>query len=177
MRHRSVLVALAAIAAAALVAAVASADDGGRKGDDDQGKNRDDTAKIFSAALAPSQVGDPAVHGVAAGGAPWVLKRGRVQLAADGTIKIQLRGLVIPIAHGTFPANTALPVTTVNASLYCAPDSSGAAATTASAPISPDGNARITDTLTLPATCLAPTVLVHPNAGLGAYIALPGWRP
>ena len=178
MRHRSVLVALAVIAAAALVAAVASADDGGRKGDDDQGKNGrgDDAAKIFSAALAPSQVADPAVHGVAAGGAPWVLKRGRVQLAADGTIKIQLRGLVIPIAHGAFPANTARPVTTVNASLYCAPDSSAAAATTASVPISPDGNARITDKLTLPATCLAPTVLVHPNGGLGAYIALPGRR-
>ena len=177
-RSRSVLVALAVIAAAALVAAVASADDGGRKGDDDHGRNQrgDDAGKIFSAALAPSQVPDPAVHGVAAGGAPWVLKRGRVQLAADGKIKVELRGLVIPIAHGTFSANTALPVTTVNASLYCAPDSSAAAATTVSAPISPDGNARITDKLTLPATCLAPTVLVHPNAGLGAYIALPGWR-
>ena len=177
-RNRSVLVVLAVIAAAALVAAVASADDGGRRGDGDQGRNRqgDDAAKIFRAALAPSQVSDPAVHGVAAGGAPWVLKRGRVQLAADGRIEVELRGLVIPVAHGTFPANTALPVTTVNASLYCAPDSSAAAATTVAAPISPDGDARITDTLTLPATCLAPTVLVHPNGVLGAYIALPGWR-
>jgi hypothetical protein len=177
-RNRSLLVALATVSAAALVAAVASADDGGRKGDDDQGKNGqgDDAAKIFSAALAPSTPGDPSVHGVAPGGVPWVLKRGRVQLAANGKIKVELRGLVIPIAHGTFPANTALPVTTVSASLYCAPDAAAAAATTASAPISPDGNARITDTLTLPATCLGPTVLVHPNGGLGAYIALPGWR-
>jgi hypothetical protein len=177
-RNRSLLVALATVAAAALVAAVASADDGGRKGDDDQGKNGrgDDAAKIFSAALAPSMPGDPSVHGVAPGGVPWVLKRGRVQLAASGKIKVELRGLVIPIAHGTFPANTALPVTTVSASLYCAPDAAAAAATTASVPISPDGDARITDTLTLPATCLAPTVLVHPNGGLSAYIALPGWR-
>jgi hypothetical protein len=173
-----VLVALAVLAVAALVAAVASADDGGRKGDDDQGKNGrgDDAAKIFSAAIVGSQLADPAIHGVTRGGAPWVIQRGRIQLAADGHIKIQLRGLVIPIAHGTFPANTALPVTTVNASLYCAPDSSGAAATTVSVPISADGNARITDKLTLPATCVAPTVLVHPNGGLGAYIALPGWR-
>jgi hypothetical protein len=170
-----VLVALAVLAVAALVAAVASADDGGRKGDDDQGK-RDDAAKIFSAALVGSQLADPAIHGVTRGGAPWVMKRGRVQLAADGAIKIQLRGLVIPIAHGTFPANTALPVTTVSASLFCAPDSTGPAATTNSASISADGNARITDKLTLPATCLAPTVLIHPNGGLTAYIALPGWR-
>jgi hypothetical protein len=174
-----VLVALATVAAAALIAAVASADDGGGKGDGDQGKNRqgDDAAKVFSAALAPSTPTDPAVHGVAAGGVPWVLDRGRVQLAADGKIRIDLRGLVIPIAHGTFPANTARPVTSVSASLYCAPESSAATATTGSVPISEDGNARISDTLTLPATCLAPTVLVHPNGGLGAYIALPGWRP
>ena len=175
-RNRSGLVALAAVAAAALVAAVASADDGGRKGDD-RGKRGDDAAKVFSAALVGSQLADPAIHGVTRGGAPWVIDRGRVQLAADGAIKIQLRGLVIPIAHGTFPANTALPVTTVSASLFCAPDSSGPAATTTSAPISADGNARITDRLVLPATCLAPTVLIHPNGGLGAYIALPGWRP
>lgn len=177
-RNRSVLVALATVAAAALVAAVASADDGGRKGDDDQGKNGrgDDAAKIFSVALVGSQLVDPAIHGVTRGGAPWVLKRGRVQLDADGHIKIQLRGLVIPIAHGTFPANTALPVTTVSASLFCAPDSTGPAATTKSVSISADGNAGITDKLGLPATCLAPTVLIHPNGGLGAYIALPGWR-
>jgi hypothetical protein len=177
-RNRSVLVALAVLAAAALVAAVASADDGGRKGDDDQGKTGrgDDAAKIFSAALVGSQLADRPIHGVARGGAPWVITRGRVQLAVDGRIKIALRGLVIPIAHGTFPANTALPVTTVSASLFCAPDSTGPAATTKSVPISPDGNARITDKLTLPATCLAPTVLVHPNGGVGAYIALPGWR-
>jgi len=177
-RNRSVLVAFATVAAAALVAAVASADDGGRKGDDHQGKNRqgDDAAKIFSAALVGSQLADPPIHGVTRGGAPWVIDRGRVQLAADGRITVQLRGLVIPIAHGTFPANTARPVTTVSASLFCAPDSAGPSATTDSVPISADGDAQIRDTLTLPSTCLAPTVLIHPNGGLGAYIALPGWR-
>ena len=177
-RNRSTLVALAAVACAALVATVAaSADDGGRKGDDhDQQGNREDAARILSATLAPSMPGDPSVHGVTPGGVPWVLDRGSVKLSADGRIKVALRGLVIPIAHGAFPANTARPVTTVSASLYCAPDASAAAATTSSAPISEDGDARIVDALHLPATCLAPTVLVHPNGGLTAYIALPGWR-
>ena len=178
-RNRSTLVALATVACAALIATVAaSADDGGRKGDDHQGKNGqgEDAAKIFSAALVGSQLEDPAIHGVTRGGAPWVIDRGRVQLAANGRIKIQIRGLVIPIAHGTFPANTARPVTTVSASLYCAPDDAGAAATTGSVPISADGDARIQETLTLPSTCLAPTVLIHPNGGATAYIALPGWR-
>ena len=92
-RNRSVLVALAAVACAALVAAVAaSADDGGRNGDDDQGKNGhgDDAAKIFTAALAPSQVGGSGWSTASrAGGAPWALQRGRVQLAANGKIKIE----------------------------------------------------------------------------------------
>jgi hypothetical protein len=178
-RNRSLLVlALTLLAVAALMAAVAaSADDGGGKdGDRHDGGKNDDAAKIFSAALAPSQPGDPAVHGVAAGGVPWVLDRGRVRLAADGRIRVDLRGLVIPVAHGTFPANTARPVMTVTASLYCAPDASGAVATTTSAPISASGDARIVDRLHLPGTCLDPTVLVHPNGAAGAYIALPGWR-
>jgi hypothetical protein len=179
IRNRSTLVALAAVASAALVATVAaSADDGGRKGDDHHGKNdqREDAAKIFSASLVGSQLADPPIHGATRGGAPWILDRGRVQLGANGRIKIAIRGLVIPIAHGTFPANTARPVATVSASRFCAPDSSGPAATTDSVPISADGNARIEDTLTLPSTCLAPTVLIHPNGGTTAYIALPGWR-
>lgn len=168
---------LSMLAAVALVAAVvASADDGHGKGDDHDGRRHDDAARIFSASLAPSMPSDPAVHGVPAGGAPWVLDRGQVKLGADGHIKVELRGLVIPVAHGTFPAGTARPVTTVRAALFCAPDSAGAAATTASVPISEDGDARIDDRITLPATCLAPTVLVQPNA-LNAYIALPGWRP
>ncbi|HEU5362707.1 MAG TPA: hypothetical protein VFU56_05150 [Gaiellaceae bacterium] len=167
---------LAVLAAAALGAAVvASADDGHGKGDDNDGRRHQNAARIYSAALAPSVPSDPAVHGVPAGGAPWVLDRGQVKLGADGHIKVELRGLVIPVAHGTFPAGTARPVTTVRASLFCAPDTSGAAATTGSVPISEDGDARIDDRIALPSTCLAPTVLVQPNA-LDAYIALPGWR-
>jgi hypothetical protein len=63
----------------------------------------------------------------------------------------------------------------VSASLYCAPDLAGAAATTQAVPISATGNATIADMITLPATCLAPIVLVHPNGGAGAYIAATGW--
>jgi len=67
-------------------------------------------------------------------------------------------------------------VTTVSASLYCAPDSSAAVATTTTVPISVSGNATIADTIAVPATCLAPIVLVHPNGGATAYIAATGWR-
>jgi hypothetical protein len=153
--------------------ATAGRDDGHNgQGDDDNGQGR----PLLSAMLAPSMPTDPAIHGVAAGGLPWVLDRGRVRLKADGSIRVEIKGLVIPIAHGTFPAGTALPVATVSASLYCAPDSAAAAATTTTVPISASGNATIVDTIALPPTCLAPIVLIHPNGGATAYIAASGWR-
>ena len=154
----------------ALIATVgASAHDG------HSGKSNDEhhANATFSSSLAPSVPTDPAIDGVAPGGVPWVIDRGTARLQADGRIRVKIEGLVIPIAHGTFPAGTALPVTTVSASVMCA---GGASATTGSVPLSADGDARIDDTLALPSTCLAPVVLVHPNGGAGAYIAVSGWR-
>jgi hypothetical protein len=146
-------------------------------GHNGQGDDGDEQGRLLlTSTLAPSMPTDPAIHGVAAGGLPWMLDRGSVRLKADGSVRIEIEGLVIPIAHGTFPAGKALPVTTVSASLYCAPDASAAAATTQAVPISATGNAMIVDTITLPATCLAPIVLVHPNGGAAAYIAASGWR-
>ena len=143
---------------------------------EDHGANHADAHAFLSASLAPSLPTDPAIHGVAAGGAPWALDHGSVQVQGDGHIRVEVEGLVIPVVHGTFPAGTARPVTVVSASLYCAPDTSAAAATTQSVPISEHGDATISDTIHLPATCLAPIVLVHPNGNDGAYIAVTGWR-
>ena len=127
---------------------------------------------LINESLAPSQPTDPTFHGVTPGGAPWVLKRGEVRLKSDGKLDLRVKGLVIP-ALGT-PG----PVTTISASLYCGADSSTTAAdTTQQVLLSPKGDARIHDTsFSVPSTCLAPVVLVHPN-GLGTiYIALDGWR-
>jgi hypothetical protein len=168
----------AAALALALVGAVGASAHDGHGGDDGSGNGNDnDGAKaLFTSALAPSHPDDPAIHGVAPGAVPWVLDRGKVRIGTDGSIRVKLQGLVIPIAHGTFPAGTARPVTVVSASLYCAPDSAAAAATTKSVPISEDGDATIADRVSLPSTCLAPIVLVHPNDSAGAYIAATGWR-
>jgi hypothetical protein len=38
------------------------------------------------------------------------------------------------------------------------------------------GDARIEAKITLPANCLAPIVVVHPNGNPGAYIAISGWK-
>ncbi len=126
---------------------------------------------LFRSTLAPSTPTDPAFHGIAPGGVPWVLAGSSVRLKADGEFDLRVEGLVIP-ALGT-PG----PVTTVSASLLCGPDTNtGPTVTTAAARLSPEGNARIESTLTLPASCLAPIVVVHPNGGVTRYIAVSGWK-
>jgi hypothetical protein len=68
-------------------------------------------------------------------------------------------------------------VQTISASLLCGPDSqAGAAATTEQVPLSARGDAHIDATLTLPAACLAPIVVVNPNGNTAAYIAISGWK-
>lgn len=167
-------IALALTAVSLTAAMTASARDG--HGRDDGDRDRQAAAAIFRSSLAPSVPSDPAIHGVAAGGAPWVIDRGRVVVRADGRIEATIRGLVIPVAHGTFPAGTPRPVNVVSASLYCAPDTSAAVATTPAVPISDEGDATISARVALPATCLAPIVLVNPNQAAGVYIAASGWR-
>lgn len=131
-------------------------------------------APLIDEPLAPSShlnPLDPTFHGVSPGMVNWALKRGEVRLKRDGKLDLRVKGLVIQ--------GTATPggVTTISASLYCGDASTAAVDTTPSVPISRKGDARIHDThFTVPATCLAPVILVHPNGNTMAYIALDGWR-
>lgn len=142
-------------------------------GHDGHGKGHG--GQLIRESLAPSVPTDPMFHGVAAGGAPWVLDEGTVRLSSDGRLDLRVRGLVIPVAPGN---GTPGPVNTVSASLYCGADSETMAAdTTNQVPISRDGDARIKDdSFMVPATCLSPVILVHPNGANTVYIALDGWR-
>jgi hypothetical protein len=129
---------------------------------------------IFQSTLAPSvpSPSDPTIHGVAPGGLPWVLDSGQARLRHDGRLSVRMRGLVLPGPPGN---GTPGPVTTVSASLYCGADTTPAVATTGSVPLSSSGDARINERLTLPAKCIAPIVLVHPNGGAAVYIAASGF--
>ena len=132
---------------------------------------------LLRSTLAPSVPGDPPFHGVGPGSVQWVLQRGEVRLKRNGEFRLRLRGLVIPSPPGD---NTPGPVNTVNASLYCGEDTgpppNTPAATTDQVPISRQGDADIDTTITVPAMCLTPVILVHPNGSPGAYISLEGWR-
>jgi hypothetical protein len=65
-------------------------------------------------------------------------------------------------------------VTTVSASLYCGA-STTPVGTSGSFPISTGGDARITANFTLPAKCLVPALLIHPNGANAVYIASSGF--
>jgi hypothetical protein len=133
------------------------------------GEHRGNT--LFDTTLAPTVPSDPALHGNAAGGAPWVLKFGEARLRQDGRLDVRIRGLVIPPPTGN---GTPGPVTTVRAALFCGIDTT-AAATTQSVPLSTSGNARIRASLTLPAKCLASTLLIQPNGSSAVYITANGF--
>jgi hypothetical protein len=108
------------------------------------------------------------LHGVTAGFAPWVIKQSAFQLLGNGDVVVVIRGLVIP------ELGTPGPVKTVDAALYCGNETTPAA-TTASVPISEQGNAVIVSHVSLPATCLTPAVLINPNHFGAIYIATSGF--
>jgi hypothetical protein len=165
----SVIVAAVAALSTALVFGALSA-----LGSDHGGHGKDHGGQLIRESLAPSMPTDPAFHGVAAGGAPWLLKEGSVRL--DGhRLDLRVKGLVIPNPPGD---GTPGPVNTISASLYCGADMDmTAAATTGQVPINRRGDARIRDdSFDVPSTCLAPEILVNPNGIATLYIAVDGWR-
>jgi hypothetical protein len=163
MSHRFTI-ALAALALAAGGAGTALADDGHH--------GADDNAKVVQAELFGSTpLPDGAVlFGVKPGGAPWVIDKGEAEARRDGTVKVEVKGLIIP----TTGAN---PLNGIAATVYC----NGAAAGTSKAyPFSADGDAKFEARLArqLPSPCLAPAVVLNPApngaVNTAAYIAATG---
>jgi hypothetical protein len=182
-RSAVALLATAAFAGSATTAVSALGDKGGgggpgngdHRGDHRADRNRHDGfdrgRDVLDTTLAPSVPTDPALHGVAAGGVPWVLRFGQARLRENGRIDVRIRGLVIPPPTGT---GTPGPVTMVSAAVYCGNDTT-AIGTTPSVPLSQTGDARIRGAFALPAKCLAPVILIHPNGNNAAYITASGF--
>jgi hypothetical protein len=166
MFSKKLLAAFIVVAATVFVAA-AAADHGGRGDHHGHGHGR----AILRDRLVGSVPDDPAIHGVLAGNVPWD-GGARASLDRRGRFELRVRGLVI-----TGMGNPG-PVTTVSASLFCAPDTvTTPAFTTGSVPLSQHGNARIRAHVTVPDRCLAPVLLVHPNGSTARYIAASGFQP
>jgi hypothetical protein len=169
--------AMAALGGSATTAVGALGHDRGpehHRGDHRRGDRDRHDGTLLATTLAPAvpaASGGPTLNGIAPGGVPWVLNRGAATLSRHGELRAFVRGLVIPPPTGT---GTPGPVTTVFASLYC-DGSSTPVGSTPSVPLSMAGNASMSGKVTVPAKCLAPLVLVHPNGSGAAYIAASGF--
>jgi hypothetical protein len=86
---------------------------------------------------------------------------------------VKVSGLVITGTNTNLDGTTG-PVTAVVASLTC-DGSMPTIESTAAVQLSAQGDARINQTVTLPATCEAPIVLVRANSDTGPWIAANGF--
>ena len=151
------------IAAGALAVAggstLADADDGGGHGNGDGGHHGKRHVKR---------------HWVQVSGLDWVINgKSKAKVSRDGRVRVRIEGLVF--AEGPNVGKNTVPQ--LAATVYCG---SAAAGTTKAVPFSPEGDARIDETLATapPSPCLAPAVLINPApAGTpvtGTYIAASG---
>jgi hypothetical protein len=113
------------------------------------------------------------IEGVPAGAVPWALNQGSTRVQANGRLTVKVDGLVITGTNSSLDGTTG-PVTAVVASVAC-DGMTPTFASTDPVPLSPAGDARIDQKVTLPSVCLAPIVLVRANANSGPWIAASGF--
>ena len=179
------------IAAGALAVAggstLADAHGGGGKGDGDGGghhgkRHGEDRGKHNGNALVRSTLfgskttahGGPTLFTVAPGGVDWVINGpSRAKVSRDGRVRVRIRGLVF--AEGPNVGKNTVPM--LAATVFCGGAPVG---TTKPVPFSPEGDARIDETLATapPSPCLVPAVLINPAPAGAAvtttYIAATG---
>ena len=105
------------------------------------------TPKVIEASMVGIPAGAPTLHGIAGGGAPWIIDAGRAELSTSGKLEVKVRGLTLlsgvnPIANG-------------RAILTC---NSAAVASSPIVPFSAAGDADVETTVTVPSPCLAPAI-------------------
>jgi hypothetical protein len=111
-------------------------------------------------AVSGSLVGSDIIREVPAGGAPWVIDSARGKLTAAGKLNINVKGLVLEDS-GVNPSETF-------GGLVSCLDADGNTAnfsTTGVFPADTDGNAKISETLSITKPCLAPIIFVTGSAG------------
>ncbi len=119
---------------------------------------------IFETGVEGTQVAGQTIAGIG-GGAPWDVAAGEARIESNGHLKVEVSGLVLttPI----LPADPVFPVLGVCGSLVCQKTAAGdptneQVATTGNFPLSPvTGDAEVAASITLPAVCVAPTVLLR----------------
>lgn len=133
----------------------------------------DDHRKVLDSPLTglPQAMVGQTLFGVVAGGLPWRLEGGRAKLWADGRLVVDVDGLVLA-AGGAAGTN---PIPNGQAIVTCA---GAVAAMSSVVPFSvPDGDAHLSETVSLPSGCLAPAVFFAgvPAPGVARWFAVTGF--
>ncbi len=122
------------------------------------------------------------IRGINGGGFPWMISEGRGELQSDGTLKVQVTGLVL-FNGPPVPANLqgTNPIAAFRAVVSCLTIVAGSPAmknvSTDPFPATPEGNAEIEAAISLPSSCIAPIVFVTNGtvAPPGAWFAVTGF--
>src|SRR5262249_56692481 len=117
------------------------------------------------------------IGGVPSGGAPWVVREGKVNLTPSGELELEVKGLLLT------STGTTGPVTQITASLVCGGSGGMVVATTPAVNLSPEGDAELEAKITPPVPCFGTIILVR-VAGLNgtllpapaAFIAVTGFN-
>lgn len=114
------------------------------------------------------------IRGITGGGLPWVLSDARGILKADGTLRVRVRGLVIPVA----PFNGTNPAPNFRAIVSCmSVDNTGtpiiANVQTGLFPANTLGDSNIKEKIALPKPCIAPIIFV--TSPTGAWFSATGF--
>jgi len=119
--------------------------------------------KVFDSTMAGLTTPGQVIDGVTAAGAPWSIEEGKAILFANGRVRVEVEGLIVT-ALGRNPASTGKVVVSCNGAV---------AATTATVPFSPEGNAEVDAIVDLPSPCFGPSVFFT-SAG-GSWFAVTGF--
>jgi hypothetical protein len=160
-----------------LLSITALADHGGNKNNNG---NKAGGNGAFESTVVGS-VPQTTIGGVPSGGAPWIVAEGKASVSGSGKLEVEVQGLLLTTGAPPALVGTVGPVQMVAASLVCGGSGGAVAGSTDGVPLSPAGNAGIEATVTVPATCMAPVILVRvfnssaaPGSQLGPFIALTG---
>jgi hypothetical protein len=127
----------------------------------------------FESSIVGSSPHTP-IDGIASGGVPWVVTAGEAGLTPSGMLQVSIVGLVISLPGSPLDGTTG-PVKSVFASLLCQGTSSGSVvvASSGAVPLSSDGNAHISQSITLPSTCAGPIILIRIYATTSGVLPSP----
>jgi hypothetical protein len=119
-----------------------------------------------------------AIGGVNSCGKVWKLKSGEAELKADGSLKVEVKGLVLNDASTGQSNGTPDGVDAVAAAVICnGPSGPAVAAQTDAMPLSKKGDAKIKAKVSLPNGCVGPVIVLRERyeGQIGGWLAATGF--